>query len=294
MSKPVITYRHEMRRAVRLVESDYLPQYAARSYAISAKGTQEPINQDSYLVADHFPATGRHLPGSRKHMPSIHDPGDALYIVADGAGEPQAGCRASSLALEQIEESLRRTWASLEGAEPHAKDRQVLSALKLAFDLADQVICSEAGSSRQAGAAVTAVASQGGKLYVAQVGDNPVYLWRAGKLHRLTTRVGSEPEVTPGDHTLSNEFVDQEKCVVGGRSLGMRIKLRVVEIESNDYLLLCTKGLVNHVRDHFIRSTISATPDPQRICDCLFGEAGKYPIPEDLTMIVVRFALAHG
>jgi serine/threonine protein phosphatase PrpC len=294
MSDSAITYRHEMQRAARLVESDYLPQYAARSYAISAKGTQEQINQDSYLVADHFPATGRHLPGSRKHMPSIHDPGDALFIVADGAGEPQAGCRASSLAVEQIEESLRQTWASLECAGSLAKDRQVLSSLRVAFDRADQVVWSEAGASQRAGAAVTAVASHGGKLYLAQVGDNPVYLWRAGKLHRLTTPQDSIPSSAQAAHTSNEGSGDHEKSMVGGRRAGTHIKLRVVEIESNDYLLLCTKGLVKHVRDHFIRSTISATPDPQRICDSLFAEAGKYPIPEDLTMIVARFALTHG
>ena len=95
-------------------------------------------------------------------------------------------------------------------------------------------------------------------------------------------------------HTLDDVSRDHEKSMVGGRRAGTHIKLRVVEIESNDYLLLCTKGLVKHVRDHFIRSTSSATPDPQRICDALFAGAGKYPIPEDLTMIVVRFALTHG
>ena len=143
MSNSAITYRHEMRRAARLVASDYLPQYAARSYAISAKGTQEQINQDSYLVADHFPATGRHLPGARKHMPSIHDPGDALYIVADGEGEPQAGCRASGLAVELIEDSLRQMWAGLECAAMLAKARQVLSSVREAFDQGDQVVWSE-------------------------------------------------------------------------------------------------------------------------------------------------------
>lgn len=294
MSSSAITYRHQLRRAARLVQSDYLAQYTARSYAISARGTQECINQDSYLAVDHFPATGRHLLGSRKHMPSIHDPGDALYIVADGEGPPHAGCRASGLAVELIEDSLRQTWASLECAGPLVKDRQVLAELRAAFDRADHDVWSEVGASRQAGAAVTALASHGGKLYLAQAGANPAFLWRAGKLHRLIAPSDSGPLPRQAAHTLSTGIGDHEQSIIGGRRAGAHIKLRVVEIESNDYVLLCTKGLTKHVRDHFIRSTVSATPDPQRICDSLFAEAGKFPIPEDLTIIVVRFALTHG
>jgi protein phosphatase len=283
-----------MRRASRLVVSDYLPEFAARSYAISAKGTQEQINQDGYLVADHFPAQSRTLLGASKHMPGVHDPGDALYIIADGFGEAQAGSRASGLAVEVIEESLRHSWGNLQRLPLQTKDRRILNALRIAFDRAAHVVRDEPDVGPLAGAAVTALAAHGGKLFLSQAGNNQAYLWRAGKLHRLNL----QPEMTVADDrdetTWNENSVDSYPSMVGGVRTATQVKLRVVDLESNDYVLLCTKGLARHVRDCAIRSTISATPDPQRICDSLFAEAGKYPIREDLTMIAVRFALTHG
>lgn len=298
MTQTCTTFRHDMRRMSRLVLSDYVPQFAARSYAISVKGTQEQINQDSYLVADHFPAPGRNLRGVRHTMPSIHDPGDALYLIGDGQGAPQLGSRASSLAIEAIEESLCQAWETLDHDQQLAKDGQILNALRAAFDQADHIVGNEADAEAQnMGAEVTALGVHKGKLYLGQVGENQAYLWRAGKLHRLTTHQSTTSTFAKElntDSSSSATYMDEELCIIGGRRAGTHIKLRVVELEANDYVLLCTKGLTRHVREQVIRSTISATPDAQRICDSLFAEAGKYPIPEDLTMIVVRFALTHG
>jgi len=283
-----------MRRAARLVESDYLSQYAARSYAISAKGTQEQINQDSYLAADHFPATGRHLPASRKHMPSIHDPGDALYVIADGEGDAHAGSRASGRAVETIEESLRQAWTNLDQPARLAPDRQVLNLLRVAFDRADHAIKAAKLSGLVCDVGLAAMAVHGSKLYLAHVGDDPTtYLWRAGILHHLNTSSNSAAFSSHVERPFTEAFAVHEKNFGESAGAGSPLKLRVVELEPNDYVLLCSKGLVRHVRDHIIRSTISATPDPQKICDSLFAEAGKYPIPEDLTMIAVRFALTH-
>jgi len=282
-----------MRRASRLVRSDYLPLYAARSYAVSAKGTREQINQDSYLAADYFPATGHHLPGSRKHMPSMYDAGDALYVIADGEGEGHAGSRASGRAVEAIEDSLRQAWASLDHSASSVS-RQVFNFLRAAFDRGEDIIRTERIAGSPCSVGLTAVAAHEGKLYLACTGqDNQAYLWRAGVLYHLTTPPTNGGRTLLPEYSLGEILGIQDRSLVVNHRAWTQLKLRVVEIEPNDYVLLCTKGLVKHVRDHIIRSTISATPDPQRICDSLFAEAGKYPVPEDLTMIVVRFALTH-
>ena len=81
--------------------------------------------------------------------------------------------------------------------------------------------------------------------------------------------------------------------IVGGRRAGVHVKLRMLDLEPNDYLVLCTKGLLDHVPDHIVSSTISATPDPQRICESLLAETEKFTAEEDATVLAARFALAH-
>ena len=74
--------------------------------------------------------------------------------------------------------------------------------------------------------------------------------------------------------------VDGKTPMVGGRRAGVHVRLRMLDLEPNDFLLLGTKGLTEHVRDNVIGSTLSAIPDPQRACEapaCGGGESHSSP-----------------
>jgi protein phosphatase len=200
------------------------------------------------------------------------------------------------LAIEVIEESLRYIW----GVAQLASRRQILKALHEAFDRADEFIGKEAEENRRSqgmAAAVTAACTYRGDLFLAHAGDSQAFLWRAGKLHRLTrpaVQQPGDPQLKSGvRHSEQLATADQMPPIVGGRRAGVHVMLRMLDLEPNDYLVLCTKGLMEHVADHIVCSTISVTPDPQRICESLLAEAEKHTIREDSTVVVARFALAH-
>jgi PPM family protein phosphatase len=295
------SFHHEFRRTSRLVSSDYPSLYTARSFAASVKGSREAVNQDSYLAADHFPAPNRSPLGFRHLHGTTSELGDSLFIVADGQGEPQQGSWAGALAIEVIEEFLRYTWVHHQRRDQVASRRQILNALRVAFDRADQFLWNE-GQSREIrqemGASVTAACSYQGNLFLAHAGETQAYLWRAGRLFRLTRPAA--PHHLATDDNQSNQIevrrqanLNHRTSLVGGHRAGVHVKLRMLDLEPNDYLILCTKGLASLTSDHFLSSTISANPDPRQICELLIGEAEKMFVHDDLTVIAARFALAH-
>ncbi len=301
MHYPATSFQHQLRRMARLVRSDYTSLFTSRSFAISARGSREAVNQDSYLAADHFPAPSR-SPLDLRHPPrAANDPGDSLFVIADGQGEAHQGSRAATLAIEVIEEYLRYIWMHHQRRDQVASSRQILNALRIAFDRADQFIWTEEqsrDSHQEMGASVTAACSYHGRLFLAHAGDTQAYMWRAGNLYRLTYPTSYRSD--DGQSTESQAIetrrqanLNHRTCLVGGRRAGVHVKLRTLDLEPNDYLVLCSKGVASLIRDHILSSTIAANPDPQKICESLVSEAAKTFVHDDLTVIVARFALAH-
>jgi PPM family protein phosphatase len=301
MHYPATLFQHELRRMSRLVRSDYPSLFTVRSFAVSSRGSREAVNQDRYLTADHFSTPGNRPIGPGQLHGTTHDPGDSLFVVADGQGESQQGCRAAALAIEVIEEYLRYTWMHHQRREQAASRRQILNALRIAFDRADQFIWTEGqerGHHQEMGAAVTAACTYHGSLFLAHAGDTQAYLWRAGRLYRLTHPSSHQATGYQSNQSQVLEMrrqanLNHKTSLVGGHRAGVHVKLRMLDVEPNDYLLLCTKGLPALIRDHFLSSTISANPNPKKICELLAGEAQKMFVHDDLTVIVARFGLAH-
>ena len=301
MYQAATPFHHDLRRATRLVRSAHPSQFTARSCAISWKGAHQPVNQDSYLAVDHFPASSRSPVEFRASNRTSNAGGDSLFVIADGRGDSLYGSRASNLAIEVIEEFLRYIWGRFERRQQIASRRQILNGLRVAFDRADQFIWNEAQEnpgSRGMGAAVTAACTYRGDLFLAHAGDSQAFLWRAGKLYRLTHQAHlsqhrAEPK-SGDDQVLKQQAAEGWQIpLVGGCRAGVHVKLRMLDLEPNDYLVMCTKGLLDQVPDHIVSSTVSTTPDPQKICESLVAEAEKFTAHEDATVLAARFALAH-
>src|SRR5947209_12474460 len=113
-----------------------------------------------------------------------------LFVVADGMGGAQAGEVASRIAIEAFEEGLSES-GSLEG---QLADR-VREANRQIYER------SRAEHGREGmGTTLTAAYLDDAHLAIAHVGDSRAYLFRDGKLTRLTQ-----------DHSLVDELVRQGK-----------------------------------------------------------------------------------
>lgn len=172
-------------------------------------------------------------------------PEAGLFAVADGLGGHASGEVASRVAIEAM-------GACFPGLPGDPTDR-----LREAFDEANRALRARgADDPRLAGMGTTLVAAfvpGSGPGAVAHAGDSRAYLFREGRLERLTE-----------DHTLLQQFIRKARPSVAEieafphrhvvvRALGMREtedpEVRLVEIREGDLLLLCSDGLTGMVPD---------------------------------------------
>jgi PPM family protein phosphatase len=172
-------------------------------------------------------------------------PEAGLFAVADGLGGHASGEVASRLAVE----SLRDAFGRLEGAPAERLRGAVLEANRI-------VHARSAADPHLSGMGTTLVSAwfpERGPIAVAHVGDSRAYVFRDGRLVRLTE-----------DHTLLAEFIreasptDEEIAAypnkhVVVRALGMRdtveVDVSLVDVREGDLLLLCCDGLFGMVSD---------------------------------------------
>src|SRR4051812_6662491 len=164
------------------------PPLAALSFGLTDRGRVRPGNEDHFLVADlsrtlrvrqtSLPQAATQQGRSRGHV----------LLVADGMGGAAAGEVASALSVETVEafvvELLRRV-SNLEAGDEHG----VLADLREAVRKADARIFEKVQERPEfagMGTTLTLVFVNGRRLFVVHAGDSRCYLFRGGRLERLT------------------------------------------------------------------------------------------------------------
>jgi protein phosphatase len=252
-----------------------------------------------------------------------------LFIVADGMGGYRAGEVASQMAVEKISESLKHFLVPIteqptvkltpvadletvvldtarvgEQSRQHktrklsesATYKNIEDQLKIAVRNANRAIVSygeERSAARGLGCTVTAALVQNDQAYIVNVGDSRTYLYRNGKLSRLTRdhslvqRLVEEKQIEPEDvysHPQRNLIY---------RSLGAGHKTVDADVFHEDLLpgdtlLLCSDGLWEMARTQGMLSVLQQEHDPQKICDSLIDMANANGGEDNITAVVVQ------
>jgi protein phosphatase len=133
----------------------------------------------------------------------------------------------------------------------------------------------------------------GDRATIANVGDSRTYLYRDGKLKRVTR-----------DHSLVMRLVElgqiedkdiythpQRNAVL--RSLGDKPDLEIdifsARLYSGDVLLLCSDGQWEMTQDPEMERMIAAHGDPQQACEEFIRAANKAGGEDNVTSVLVRF-----
>jgi len=189
-----------------------------------------------------------------------------LWVLADGMGGYNAGEVASGIAVKTIvdlvtEACKRESRAEIEPGTGYMRQTIVL---RDAIARANKVIHQTAQSQPQCegmGTTLVACLFYDNKVSVAHVGDSRLYRLRDNRLEQITL-----------DHSLLQELVDrgfysQEEAQRSAnrnyvtRALGVEstvdVEVQEVDIDKNDYLLMCSDGLPDMVEDEDIHLTIT-------------------------------------
>ena len=222
-----------------------------------------------------------------------------LFVVADGMGGHAGGEVASKVAVDEIETFVEATirmgpqdtWPiPFDGALSRDGNR-----LKAGLDLGNRRIASRIEENNALhGMATTAVAALviDGQFALAHVGDSRAYLWRDGKLSRLTR-----------DHSWVEEQIEAGMLSAGAarehpwsnivtRALsgndGLEVEVTQQALQPGDRVLLCSDGLSSVLPDEEIAEVVTAGTDLDEMCQELIKRTNAGGGPDNVTTLLLQ------
>ena len=239
--------------------------------ACTDRGLERPDNQDSYLVIEPGPADPR-----------------AVLAVCDGMGGAAGGGVASRTAVEVVREVMTE-------GEPPATGDALARRLRHAVEEAARRIFALAGRRSELsgmGTTATACALSGDMLYLAQVGDSRAYVYREGRLTKVT-RDQTLAQLLMERGQLAPEDVDDFPhghviLQAVGTAERVDVDLTQVRVARGDVLLVCSDGLYGSASHDALRATLEREPSPEAAAEALVRLALTAGGPDNVTCIVAR------
>ncbi len=222
--------------------------------------------------------------------------GWGIYIVSDGMGGHAAGEVASSLAIRGAAELLISAYLARAIAPDAVYDEaEARNLVRQAILQGNEAIIAEGrAQGNDMGATMTMALVSGDRAIIGNVGDSRTYLYRDGKLRRISK-----------DHSLVMRLVElgqiadddiythpQRNAVL--RSLGdksnVEVDIFIERLRSGDVLLLCSDGLWEMTRDAEMERTLARDAIPQATCEALVSAANQAGGEDNISVVMVRFA----
>jgi serine/threonine protein phosphatase PrpC len=205
-----------------------------------------------------------------------------VFVVADGMGGAQAGEVASRIAVETFERGLPDDGSPEErlAACVQTANKQIYERSRTEHERAGM------------GTTLTAAYLDDAQVAIAHVGDSRAYLFRDGKLQRLTR-----------DHSLVGELVRQGKLTeeqaeehpqrsIITRALGpeptVDVDTSTYPGRAGDVLLLCSDGLTSMISEERISDILGSTEDLAGAADQLIDEANAAGGRDNITVVLFR------
>ncbi|MBO9344296.1 MAG: serine/threonine-protein phosphatase [Chloroflexi bacterium] len=218
-----------------------------------------------------------------------------LLAVADGMGGVEAGEVASDLAIRMLAKAVQDLLADA----PHPSAEVIAQWLPETIRTINEAVIAEGNRlGNQMGSTLAFALVVDGRAYLGNVGDSRIYLWRSQEadcpLIRLTK-----------DHSLVQSLVDAgllrdedrythpERSLIyrslGDPKAGISDALEPVTIQPGDWLMVCSDGLWEMVRDDAIREMLAVAPNAQVACDRLIDLANANGGEDNIAVAIARF-----
>jgi protein phosphatase len=244
--------------------------------------------------------------------------GDAmgLFVVCDGIGGHLGGDCASQWALETIKRELRNLFCPLDPRGTKELSRSELDAalrgssstrlsnvrklerqVRRAVERANLVVYEYAQQRPQkagdAGTTLTLALVSGERAVIANVGDSRTYLLRDHRLRQITQDHSLVANLVTSGQIKPEEVYTHPQRNLIYRSLGYKPELHVDTfmqmLQPGDYLLLCSDGLWEMVRDEQkMAQIILEAPSTEQACRSLVEAANNSGGEDNIGVVVVK------
>ena len=211
-----------------------------------------------------------------------------LVAVADGVGGAAAGELASSAAImKMVSLDKRRLVNTLEN--------EFADAIADANDLISVSTVHEPGNTGMATTLTAVAMANDGRYLIANVGDSRTYLFRDGRLSRLTRDDSLVQElIDQGDLTEDEARGHPQRSVVlrvldgGERNL---VGLTELDAQAGDRLLLCSDGVTDYVTDEQLPAFLEfddATAAVRGLVDAALDQGSRDNVTAVIADVVAR------
>ena len=242
-----------------------------RAWGITDKGAVRAQNQDSYYLKP----LGESL---------------VVAVVCDGMGGAKAGNVASSLAVEVASDYL-------ENLPPEELLRTPGEHLTQAAALANNAVFHKASREPECrGMGTTMVAAVVGreKAQVLNIGDSRAYHIGEEGISKVTRDHSLvEDLVHRGDITPEQARQHPQKNLIT-RALGSESRSRTdlyeVELDQEEFLLLCTDGLSNTLTDQEMLYEVLHGGTPESCCQRMLDVAMSRGAPDNVNAVLIQIA----
>jgi protein phosphatase len=202
-----------------------------------------------------------------------------LFAVADGMGGAQAGEIASQVAVETLASRVPDDVEGLAGLIRTANER--------IHELAQ-------ADERRAGMGTTVTAVMVGEdeLHVAHVGDSRAYLFRDGRLEKLTRDHSLVDELLRQGKLSPEEAADHPQRSVITRAVGpealVDVDTETWQAKSGDVVLVCSDGLTTMVGEPEIEALLRDAPALREAGQALIDAANEAGGRDNITVVLFR------
>jgi protein phosphatase len=264
-------------------------------YGLTHPGKIRQTNQDHFLICSVRKQVQVHrtsLPDTER-LPLAGERLAFLAVVADGVGGGSKGETASRLALERVTEYVTLTMHAYHERDQN-DDQPFLDALQeAAWKSHARVVAEGEAHADQRGMATTLTLwlAVWPKAYLLQVGDSRFYIYRDGKLSRVSRdQTMAQDLVDQGVLTQSTAMNTKWASVLSSAIGGQQTAPVVTRLDQDwgNVSLLCTDGLTKHVSDEQITERLRTMTSSQQVCEALLQDALDGGGSDNISIIVVR------
>jgi serine/threonine protein phosphatase PrpC len=210
------------------------PDFFVRGYGATHVGCKRKANEDSFWLL----------------------PKQSLWIVADGMGGHAGGQLASTIAVQEMGRHTTRLLAEAERAGGPVDIHRILTASVAQTNERVTAITLAYPELSSMGSTLTSVLVYGDTAYFAHIGDSRAYLIRGDQLIQVTEDHSYVQELVNFGHITPNEALTHfrrnlilKSISRNSDALDIEPDIYAVPLKEGDRFLICSDGLVEHVRD---------------------------------------------
>jgi len=213
------------------------------------------------------------------------DEDTGLFIVADGMGGHQAGEVASEMAVKAISLSIK---------ENLSNNNKILSMIKDSISRANNEIFNKSIKNPQLNGMGTTVVIgllNKRKFYIANVGDSRAYVIRDNPIKQLTEDHSLVANLVKTGQITTEEAKVHPKRNIITKALGtaeeVKPDITSINIKKGDYILLCTDGLTDMLRDEDIKEIVLSSKETDEKCKALIALANEKGGRDNITVVLI-------